>query len=571
MSPTQTCTDEVSNISCSQTCIDKFKSCREQIDLLVREVEDLRYDGYTLRKSQKPLKEKLEAQIKDYKRVRDELIELKNHQLPMAQYNINRLTAELAASNARFKDAEFSFKKFDVSSAKVETMIETQLKFKDQKTEGLGYNNVPPPYNYTPPLEPVVLRRPPPVSQSSVPVLVKIETPKQVDHVKVNESNASTSCADEVLVEDWDEEDENNSSIVDNSSNTNTLSPAASNNCVTQEPKTVDSGSSQTDGHAVLNSNANISTVEKYKPKKFVRPSDKCTCTCGASSKQKQSSTTAGQKLRQNRPLDRNIMKRQTCFCCGFAGHIARNCPSPPTVPVHAHHLKNISKGDSFKRKSSRSCSNDSDWSANKTRTQILTTRVQTGPRPSPNHMVLKRQTCFNCGTPGHIARNCPHRPYVPYYAQNWQNVPRRKSSKRGNFSRSRSSDGDWNADKAKNQASRDMTNMRQDSRDAFTKPKWVRSKSSQGSSSSSHLKFKPKAKGRPNSKSSVETPMRSNKRHKPDYRWVPKVPASNKRHNPVITSCSLSNKQDMVWEQVPCVDGNGKPSYKMDWVAKTN
>ena len=162
-------------------------------------------------------------------------------------------------------------------------------------------------------------------------------------------------------------------------------------------------------------------------------------------------------------------------------------------MPVHAHNLKNLSKGDSAKRKPLRSGSNDSDWSANKTRTKILTTRVQTGPRPSPDHMVLKRQTCFNCGTPGHIARNCPHRPYVPYYAQNWQNVPRRKSSKRGHFSRSRSSDGDWNADKAKNQASRDITNMKHDSRDAFTKSKWVRSKSYQGSSSSSHLKFKPK------------------------------------------------------------------------------
>ncbi|KAL4564363.1 hypothetical protein LXL04_028424 [Taraxacum kok-saghyz] len=61
--------------------------------------------------------------------------------------------------------------------------------------------------------------------------------------------------------------------------------------------------------------------------------------------------------------------------------------------------------------------------------------------------------------------------------------MPRRKSSKRRNTSLSRSSDGDWNADKTNNQASRDMTNKKPDSRDDFTKPKWVRSKSSQGSS----------------------------------------------------------------------------------------
>ena len=64
--------DEVSNISCSQACIDKFKSCREQIDSLIREIEDLKYDGYTLRKSQKPFKGKLEGQKKDYKRIQEE-------------------------------------------------------------------------------------------------------------------------------------------------------------------------------------------------------------------------------------------------------------------------------------------------------------------------------------------------------------------------------------------------------------------------------------------------------------------------------------------------------------------
>ena len=63
--------DEVSETSCSPSCVTKFKSCREQIDSLIREIEDLKYDGYTLRKSQKHFKEKLEAQTKDYKRIQE--------------------------------------------------------------------------------------------------------------------------------------------------------------------------------------------------------------------------------------------------------------------------------------------------------------------------------------------------------------------------------------------------------------------------------------------------------------------------------------------------------------------
>ena len=53
---------KVNEASCSQSCEAKIKHYRDQHDLLIREIEDLKYEGYTLRKAQKPLKEKLEAQ-----------------------------------------------------------------------------------------------------------------------------------------------------------------------------------------------------------------------------------------------------------------------------------------------------------------------------------------------------------------------------------------------------------------------------------------------------------------------------------------------------------------------------
>ena len=48
-----------------------------------------------------------------------------------------------------FENAEFNFKKFDVSSEKVAKIIEEQMQWKDKKQVGLGYESVPPPFNHT--------------------------------------------------------------------------------------------------------------------------------------------------------------------------------------------------------------------------------------------------------------------------------------------------------------------------------------------------------------------------------------------------------------------------------------
>ncbi|KAI3689359.1 hypothetical protein L2E82_47314 [Cichorium intybus] len=147
-------TKEVSETSCSQACVDKVNKFREQNNILVREVFDLKNKIYNLKKGWKPLKEKLEAQTKDVKRIKEEYSEKSCH-YRFAKEKIVDLTAELDALKAKFNDADFTFKKLDVSSAVVESMIEQQFKWKTKQGEGLGYSSVPPPFNdnYTPILE----------------------------------------------------------------------------------------------------------------------------------------------------------------------------------------------------------------------------------------------------------------------------------------------------------------------------------------------------------------------------------------------------------------------------------
>ena len=59
----------VTEVTCTPACEATIKFLREQIDLLKREVEDLRYEGYQLRKGQKPLKAELEAKTKDFRKL----------------------------------------------------------------------------------------------------------------------------------------------------------------------------------------------------------------------------------------------------------------------------------------------------------------------------------------------------------------------------------------------------------------------------------------------------------------------------------------------------------------------
>lgn len=55
-------TKKINETSCSQSCEDKINKYLEHNELLVNEVFDLKNEIYEIKKINKPLKEKLEAQ-----------------------------------------------------------------------------------------------------------------------------------------------------------------------------------------------------------------------------------------------------------------------------------------------------------------------------------------------------------------------------------------------------------------------------------------------------------------------------------------------------------------------------
>ena len=100
---------EVSEFGCSPSCAKTMKFLRGSIDLIKRENEDLKYEGYTLRKNQKSLKTQLENEIKYFKKLQEDYSN-KCENYDHVKRKFEAMIVELDSLKTRFENADFNLK-----------------------------------------------------------------------------------------------------------------------------------------------------------------------------------------------------------------------------------------------------------------------------------------------------------------------------------------------------------------------------------------------------------------------------------------------------------------------------
>ncbi|MFS7979325.1 hypothetical protein Hanom_Chr10g00925991 [Helianthus anomalus] len=144
--PTKVCVD---NICYTSACREKVSGYKEQANSLIMQLQLSKSDLYQIKKKINGYKDMVEAQKRDIHHLQNDLSQEKCRHLHFKEL-LEKLVVELDSLKSTFENTKFNFKKFDVSSEKVEKMINKQLKYSQKETRNkvLRFVCILPPYNH---------------------------------------------------------------------------------------------------------------------------------------------------------------------------------------------------------------------------------------------------------------------------------------------------------------------------------------------------------------------------------------------------------------------------------------
>ncbi|MFS8007832.1 putative transcription factor interactor and regulator CCHC(Zn) family [Helianthus anomalus] len=147
--------ETVNSLLCSKHCRNKITPMGAHILSLINDYNSAVSKCMSLRDNNKILFGKIYALKKDITHLHLDVNQQKcwihdyKHRLNIKTLECDFVRAELELLIGKYKLIELNIKRFDTSKDTFRNMCNVQLGFKENKGKGLGYNQVPPPYNHS--------------------------------------------------------------------------------------------------------------------------------------------------------------------------------------------------------------------------------------------------------------------------------------------------------------------------------------------------------------------------------------------------------------------------------------
>ncbi|XP_035838117.1 uncharacterized protein LOC118485776 [Helianthus annuus] len=350
--------EDTLSVFCTPECRERVEAYRIHNAELIQDYQDIKNKNFTLSKNEKLYKEKIEAQRKDIIKLKDD-VSVKTAHFLEAQEKVCILTKELEDIRDRYQINELNIKKFDSSSKLVKNLCDQQLAYKEKKGRGLGYNQTPPPYND---------------NYTYLP-MTEEEMMNESKMTYGSKNNKSSSR---------DRQVEKQKSTPLNFVSKGSIDTNVSSSCA-DDISEVKCG----DVHGTNVCDPNVSNVS---------------VDDSVADFETEEVVTLNERSQEN-VSDKGIKtETESSF---------QNDPDK-IIKDEKHHLSESHASASSDQQVQKESEKAHGTQAKQPKQAQLSRPIRSATVAStPNLHTLKRQTCFNCGIPGHIARNCVHRPNV--------------------------------------------------------------------------------------------------------------------------------------------------------------